>query len=125
VHLGGFVLEDAVASPAVHVDAAVVPWRPHRGVYLVIHRPGARVAPLASVAEIPGVVGVWQWRAEPALHARFDDAGPFVLRVVYLDADPVDASAALGEWATSADRPPLLAAPLHTVVPDAWERHLP
>lgn len=125
VHLGGFVLEAALTSPAAGVDAAVVPWRPHLGVHLVIHTADGRAAPLESVVEIPGVAGVWQWRAEPALHPRFDDAGPLALRVVYLEADPVDTAAAVGEWATDAVDPPLLAAPMHTVVAPEWERHLP
>ena len=106
----------------------VLPWRPHRGVYFVIDEPGSAPADLAAVLGLRGVAGVWRWRAEPSLHDRFDDLGPLAFTVVYLECEPVSVAAKLGEWACSAGsgaHGTLLAAPLHTVVPFDWERHLP
>jgi hypothetical protein len=125
VHLGGFVLEEAVAAPAAQVDAAVVPWRPHRGVYLVLDGAGRPPGSLDAVVEIAGVAGAWRWRAVPSLHPRFDDLGAVHLSVVYLEDDPCRSAEALGRWAISTATAPLLGAPMCTVVPFEWEDRLP
>lgn len=128
VHLGGFALTEAASAPSVLVDPATLPWRPHRGVHLVIDEPGCAPADMGAVLGLDGVAGMRRWRAEPSLHDRFDDLGPISLTVVYPECDPLSVVAKLEEWACSASsgaHGTKSAAPLHSVAPFDWERHLP
>lgn len=109
-----------VAAPRVGAGADVLPWRPARGAYLLLE--GAAPSP-APLADVPGVAGVWWYRARP------DDGAPTQLSYCYLDDDPVATADRLRDvldrrWSDGQGEP-RLAAPFHTVVPYEWDRHLP
>lgn len=105
--LGAYELVVAEAAPSAAVSAGAVPFRPHRGVYLVVEegQPAAdrgREA-LRGVLEEPGVAGVLRFAATSALGRgsdqgrRFgipawDPAGRWIT-VVYVDGDVLEVSA--------------------------------
>lgn len=111
------------AAPRVVAGADVIPWRPALGVYLLIEEGSASPA---GLIDLPGVAGVWWYDAPPE-----PGTGGRSRQVTYcfLDSDPVEAAAALGEAASERWRrgeiAGLLAAPFHTLVPYAWDRFLP
>jgi hypothetical protein len=114
VETGNYELAGTAAAPRALVGADVIPWRPARGVYLMIER---GTAPAANLVEVPGVAGVWWF---------IDDRG-MQITYCYLDDDPVESAGRLrgpveARWTGST---PLLAAPFHTLVPYDWGRFLP
>jgi hypothetical protein len=126
VEVGVYTLTGTVAAPRVLAGADVLPWRPARGAYLVIERGGA---PGDGLASVPGVAGVWWSTGTDGQPFGPLDRTGLQLTVCFLDDDPVEVAGRLGavldaRWATT-DVEPLLAAPFHTVVPFAWDRHLP
>lgn len=124
------------SSPGALISAEVVPFRPHRGVLLVIEEPsGPDVAGwlqwlhaehIPSLLEVPGVAGAWMygststWKLHPYCQGE-----PQYATVVYLDDDPLAVSQALTplvekRWASGSARP-LFAGPLRTMMQwDAW-----
>jgi hypothetical protein len=59
-HLSGpFPVDGIAAAPRVLVSAAAVPYRPHRGVYVLVH-PDAAPA-LDAWCAVPGVAGAWSF----------------------------------------------------------------
>lgn len=127
VELGGYQLLDRYASPRVQIRAEVVPWRPARGVYLIIEH-GDPSLELPSLCEMPGVAGTWRYRGGD-FYERFADTSGLMLTVCYLDGDVVGTANVIGAaladaWQTTSTVP-LLAAPLQAVVPWDWDRALP
>jgi len=119
-------LAGKIAAPHAVAGADVIPWRPARGLYLIIEEGQVSPAPLVAV---PGVAGIWWYHGgrtpEPLAH----DATGLQITYCYLDGDPIAVAAAMQEaltprWQTGAARG-LLAAPFHSVVPFAWDAHLP
>jgi hypothetical protein len=124
------------ASPRVLVSPEVVPFRPHRGVVLVVEEPvGADVDTwlrwlhtdhFPGLLATPGVAGAWMygssstWRLHPATQGD-----PQYTTVVYLDDDPLATTRALESllserWQSGAVRP-LFAGPLRTMIEwEAW-----
>jgi hypothetical protein len=96
---GGLVLEATWAAPRVLVSPAAVPFRPHRGIYLIVEEyprglgGGALDQPPTPewfdlLATVPGVAGAWRYRRSPAVsRPRFSD-GDVGMTVCYLDDDP-------------------------------------
>lgn len=115
-----------VAAPSALVGADVVPWRPARGVYLLIER-GA--APADDLTDTPGVAGAWWFAGRVAPSPWRTDASGTQITYCFLDDDPVGTAArlrpALDERWAAGDVVPVLAAPFHTVVPFDWGRYLP
>lgn len=127
VELAGYELRGKVAAPRVLVGADVLPWRPCRGVHLLLER-GEPAAPDALVA-VPGVAGVWSYEGSASLHPRLSPVVGVHLTIAYLDDDPATTAGRLGpvlaeRWSSGAVEP-LLAAPFVTVVPWAWGAALP
>jgi hypothetical protein len=129
VQVGGWEAVDRVAAPRVLAGADVVPWRPQRGVYLIVEAisadVGAGLESLVDMAGVPGVAGVWRYRDGHHRHIRFDDTAGKELTVCYLDDDPVDVADRLVEpladrWSDSRVTP-LLAAPFEVVTPFSWQ----
>jgi hypothetical protein len=126
VDLGVFDLAGKAAASRVVVGADVIPWRPARGVYLIVER---GTAPPADLVDVSGVAGVW-WHAGGEGPPPFEtDHGGLQLTYCYLDDDPVEVADRLREpldqrWADS-ELVPLLAAPFYAVVPHQWGRYLP
>jgi hypothetical protein len=115
-----------VAAPRVKVGADVLPWWPAQGVYLLVERGEAEAADLA---EVPGVAGAW-WATTVASTPLFSTAEMGQqITYCFLDDDPVDTAGRLApsleqRWSSGAVTP-LFAAPFHTLVPHAWDRHVP
>ncbi|MCY3910010.1 MAG: hypothetical protein OXF99_00765 [bacterium] len=129
-----YLLRGKTAAPSAVAGADVLPWRPARGLYLLLELGVAAPDPLV---EIDGVAGVWMAAADPdEIEARpwfgsVTSAAEGVKQVslCFIDGDPIDVAKriepVLGErWAEGLVKP-LLAAPFHTVVPYEWDRHLP
>jgi len=134
VLLGGFVPVAGRASPRAAVSVGVVPFRPSRGVYLVLEEPpsgddaGSYTAwmvdeELPELAEVAGVAGVWWFAPGDVRTDRLDAAG-LGLTALYLDDEPVDVAAALAprlrarwqRWSVV----PALAAPFEAVRAWSW-----
>jgi hypothetical protein len=128
VELGGYRFTEAIAAPRALVGAAVLPWRPNRGIELMVEH-GISAEPLGDLCEVEGVSGVWSYAGTDAMHPRLAPTEGLRLHVLYLDDDPVAVADRLRDpfarrWADDAVAP-LLAAPMVTVVPFAWDRALP
>jgi hypothetical protein len=132
VQVGGWEAVARAAAPRALAGADVVPWRPQRGVYLIVEsitdEGGADDPALDQLIEAPGVAGVWRYRDGHDRHRRLDDCTGWELAVCYLDDDPVKVAGWLGDrlaarWADPAITP-LLAAPFEVVTPFSWEARL-
>ena len=118
-------LAGALARRPRVAGADVIPWRPARGVYLVIED---GKAPVDALVDVPGVAGVW-WYDGARGDRNATDAHGRQVTYCYLDDDPVATAERLGEvmrprW-ESGDVTGLLAAPFYTPVPFEWTRYLP
>ena len=125
------------ASPHAQISPEVVPFRPHRGVALIIEEPveGADVAAwlqwvhaehIPALLATPGTAGAWMygttdtWNLHPATQGDRQ-----YTTVVYVDDDPLATTEALAaiveqRWRSGAVRP-LFAGPLRTMIRwDAW-----
>ena len=129
-----YLLRGKTAAPSAVAGADVLPWRPARGLYLLIE---LGTASPDRLIEIDGIAGAW-WAAassdeieSQAWFGSLTSADEGVKQVVlfFTDGDPIDVAhriqpALKDRWADGSVRP-LLAAPYHTVVPFEWDRHLP
>ena len=130
-YLGGLRLLEAVASPRALVSAEVVPFRPHRGVYVIIDEPDGSVPQdealqrihadiLPELVALPGVAGAWSYATSPRIRRPAFSEGRLRIVVCYLDEDPATVGARLSpvvdrRWSSVPSRL-LLAAPLESVV---------
>ncbi len=124
------------AAPQAMISAEVVPFRPHRGVLVIVEVPAhsdtsgwlqwLQTDHYPELLAVPGVAGAWiygdtsTWK----LHAAVS-GDPQYTTVVYLDADPLQVTRALRpiieqRWRSGAVEP-LYAGPLRTMIQwDAW-----
>ena len=124
------------AAPQAQISPEVVPFRPHRGVVLIVEEPvGDDVAAwlqwlhsdhYPAVLATPGVAGAWMygttntWNPHPATQGD-----PQYTTVIYLDEDPLATTKALTSlveerWHSGSVRP-LFAGPLRTMIEwEAW-----
>jgi hypothetical protein len=121
-----FRLAGKIAARRAIAGADVIPWRPARGVYLIVEQGARSPAPLVDVA---GVAGIWWHEGGTPPVADFPDNTGVQLTYCYLDDDPVAAAQRMRtplerRWAEGGVVP-LLAAPFYTVVPFEWRRYLP
>jgi hypothetical protein len=123
------------AAPRVLVSPEVVPFRPHRGVLLIVEQPTGDEAVwrqwltdqhLPELLEVPGVAGAWTFRSSEEWTLLPICAGePQYTTVVFLDEDPLATTRAAtsfieARWASGAVRP-MFAGPLRTMMQwDAW-----
>ena len=126
VEFGVYDVAGRVAAPRALAGADVIPWRPARGVYLVIEQ--GTCSP-AALAEVPGVAGIWWHHASTVPSVTSMDNQGMQMTYCYLDDDPVDVAVRLRDpldarW-KEIDVKPLLAAPFYTPVPFEWGRYLP
>jgi hypothetical protein len=128
---GGLRLLDTVASPGALVSAEVVPFRPHRGVYVLVDEPDRSVDQdaalqrihtdvLPTLAGVPGVAGAWSYATTPSIRRPMFSDGSLRIIVCYLDEDPATVGGRLSPvvdrlWSTSPSRL-VLAAPFESVV---------
>jgi hypothetical protein len=126
VNAAYFSLAGKVAARRAIAGADVMPWRPSRGVYLIVEQGSESPAALAG---IEGVAGVW-WHAggAPPMPGFPDNSG-LQLSYCFLDENVLDVAQKLRQplqqrWSTGKSVP-LLAAPFQTLVPFEWSRYLP
>jgi hypothetical protein len=131
VDSGYFNLSGKAAAPHAIAGADVMPWRPARGIYLLVEQGAASPAALTA---IDGVAGIW-WHqdgvaplAAGSLDKSRDNTG-LQVSYLFLDKDPIEVAERLREplqqrWA-KAEITPLLAAPFQIPIPFEWDRHLP
>jgi hypothetical protein len=126
VYSNYFKLVGKVAAARAVAGADVIPWRPSRGVYLILEQ-GAR-SPV-DLAQVAGVAGIWWHEGGTPLMPGFPGNAGVQLTYCFLDDDPVVTAERLRgpleqRW-KAAKVVPLVAAPFHTLVPFEWERYLP
>jgi hypothetical protein len=134
----GLALEATWAAPRVLVSAEVVPFRPHRGIYLIVEEhpngvaedtPDGQPSPpwFDLLATVPGVAGAWRYRRSPAIsRPRFTD-GDVEMTVCYLDDDPATVGRLLGPRLAAQSADPasrlVLAAPFESMM--VWDLDAP
>ena len=122
------------SSPHALVSAEVVPFRPHRGILLIVEEPTdgrsnewlqwLHAEHYPALLATPGTVGAWTFGSTTAWQMpRGWRTDAQYITVVYLDDDPLivtDALASLieGRWRSAAVRP-VFAGPLRTMI--SWE----
>jgi hypothetical protein len=126
VDINYFKLTGKVAAARAVAGADVIPWRPSRGVDLVLEE-GAESP--AGLAEVAGVAGIWWHERDTPPAPGFPDNAGVQLTYCFLDDDPVVTAERLRRpleqrWKASGVVP-LFAAPFYTLVPFEWERYLP
>jgi hypothetical protein len=109
-HLSGaFGVTHAWSAPRVLVSPEAVPYRPNRGVYVVVASPGEA----RPVVETPGVAGVWTFG---------DDTRS--IGVAWLDDDPLGVARVAGARLATALAPPgatlEFAGPFESITPWEW-----
>ncbi|MHB8429041.1 MAG: hypothetical protein ACYDDZ_00735 [Acidimicrobiales bacterium] len=120
------------AAGWVAVSPDVVPFRPHRGIYLIVEalgpqrRSGTVTEPevLDSLVTVPGVAGAWVFTTTGEHQRTLFSRGPVQITVCYLDDEPVMAATRLEPLVTDLmrTRHVLLAAPFESLVRWDWER---
>ena len=121
-HLTGpFRVEGTGVAPRVLISAAAVPYRPHRGVYVIVAAPGGDATATAeALLAVPGVAGVWTFATNPALVSPRWTAGTRNITLAWLDDDPLAVASRLAplvDGATGVE----LAGPLATITPWEWD----
>ena len=124
------------AAPKALISPEVVPFRPHRGVLLIVEEPHGDDVPAwlrwlhaehyPALLDVPGVAGAWMYGSTNywKLNRRCE-GDPQYITVVYLDRDPLTTTDELTpvveeRWASGVVRP-LFAGPLRTMTQwDAW-----
>ena len=113
-HLSGpFAIDEQAAAPRVLVSAEAVPYRPSRGVHVVVGDAPA----VGELATVPGVAGAWSFRPEPRAGRQRWNPGDVPITVCWCDADPLGVAAALGAPHPGAR----FAGPFETIVPWQWD----
>jgi hypothetical protein len=114
----------ADAAPAALVSAEVVPFRPHRGVFLIVATADAGHCP--EVLDAPGVAGVWTYGSTDAwtLNKRCQPQ-PRYITVVYIDGDVAATASALAplvdrHWSSDSVIQPFTGAYRSMIRWDAW-----
>jgi hypothetical protein len=104
---GGLGLVETRAAARALISPEVVPFRPHRGIYLIVEthpegqaedKPGRTPSPnwLDELVAVPGVAGAWRYASSAtSRHPRFSE-GDVEMTVCYLDDDPVAVASRLG-----------------------------
>jgi hypothetical protein len=123
-------------APRALISAEVVPFRPHRGVVVIVEEPAGEDTASwlqwlhtdhhPAVLATPGVAGVWMYGSTSTWQLRpSTQGGPQYTTVIYLDDDPLAVTKALGgvvedRWRSGVVRP-VFAGPLRTMIDwEAW-----
>lgn len=139
-YLAGLRLLEAQAAPRTLVSSDVVPYRPHRGVYLIVEEPTGVATQddylqqlhtdvLPSLIAVPGVAGALTFGTTAAFLRPSFSPGRYRITTCYLDDDPATVGQRLAPvlrriWEDAPVRP-LLAAPFESMMIWDWERFGP
>jgi len=143
VYTGGLLLLETHAAPGALVSPEVVPFRPNRGVQLVVEEPAdqdregwdaylqrAHAEVMPELMSVPGVAGAWVFATSPAIRRRPNfKKGRYRMTLYYLDDEPAVVAGRLAEplrrsWKDGGTRP-LLAAPYESMMRWDWGRFGP
>jgi hypothetical protein len=138
-HLTGpFRVVDTTAAPRVLISAEAVPFRAHRGLYVIVEEPRDRDA-LAdyehwlvtehepALLAVPGVAGIWTFATAEELTSRRWSAGARRITVCWLDDDPLAVAARIGSVESvrreqfDAASHVVFAGPFETITPWEWD----
>jgi hypothetical protein len=138
---GPLALSSTAAAPRVLVSAEAVPYRPNRGVYVVVRGHDAAAShegpdsggggadhgdELADwMLQVAGVAGVWSFAPAPTLHGHRWRIGNRTVTVGFLDEEPLEVAGALGALvravAGGPGRPVEFAGPFEAITPWRWD----
>lgn len=129
---GPLALTAVRVSGRVSISAEAVPYRPNRGVYVVVDALGDAAAPplpdshYASALAIPGVAGVWSFATTDGLAHHHRRPDPRRVDVYWLDDDPLAVGATLGPYCVDASRATEareteFAGAFETITPWSWD----
>jgi hypothetical protein len=105
---GPFEIVDRWAAPRVAVSPGAIPFRPSRGVYVVV----GPALDGAALVDRPGVAGAWQFA---------DSEAERTVTVAFVDGDLWQAAASLGPTAAEAGDAVEWAGPLERVDAFRWD----
>ncbi len=125
-HLTGpFGVVDTAAAPRVLVSGAAVPFRAHRGIYVVVEdRESEPHTDQLALRDVPGVAGVWTFETPRDLTAiesmqKRWTAGARRITVCWLDDEPVTVAERIAPLVPSANV--TFAGPFETITPWQWD----
>ncbi len=137
---GALTLLEAHVAPRVLVSPEVVPFRPHRGLYLLVEEltRGAdqddflqkmHVDIVPELVSVPGVAGVWIFATSGLMRRTMFTEGRFRMTVCYLDDEPSVVGRHVaplvdGHWSDAPSRV-VLAAPFESMMNWDWDRFGP
>jgi hypothetical protein len=137
---GALRLLEAQAAPRALIGAEVVPFRPHRGVYLIVEEltestdqdafiQRMHIEVLPDLVSVPGVAGAWTFATTPSIRRPAFTKGPYRMTLCYLDEDPATVGERLAPvlekaWSGAPARL-VLAAPYESMMIWDWNRFAP
>jgi hypothetical protein len=142
-YVGALRLLETHAAPRALVSSEVVPFRPNRGIYLLVEEPvegtgqdvrdaylqRQHVEILPGLVSVPGVAGAWAFATTPAIRRPPFTEGAYRMTLCYLDDEPAVVGERLAEhvegaWAGAPARV-VLAAPYESMMSWEWDRSGP
>ena len=139
-YLAGLRLLHAQASPRALISDEVIPFRPNRGIYLIVEETGEPALQDAyiqrmhtdvvpALVAVPGVAGAMTFGTTPAIRRPTFSPGSYRITSCYLDDDPATVGERLAPvlkeiWKDAPVRP-VLAAPFESMMIWDWDRFGP
>ena len=123
---GPLDVADTSAAARVLVSPQAVPFRPNRGVYVIVEEPGAASWPLDHVVDVDGVAGAWSFRTNARYNAHRWRTGDRRVVVCYLDDEPLRVAPAIDRvldkvWGADPSIAAVFAGPFETIEPWKWD----
>jgi hypothetical protein len=123
---GSWRLAQAATSPHLPISPGVIPWRPARGVFVLVEHDLDDQEPpaLDPLVGVEGVAGGWTFVPGDPLTRSWWVMWPYRISVLWLDGDPLETTARLepalrARWRDEGATP-VLAGPLRTITPGEW-----
>jgi hypothetical protein len=119
---GPLRFDEAWAAKRVLVSPEAVPYRPNRGIYVVVERigDGRETGSYTRWLETPGVAGIWTFATSPPRAGRQWSIDDVRITVAWLDADPLECTAELAPLVDTTHARVLFAGPFETITPWQW-----
>ena len=122
---GAFTITGMQAAPRAMIRPSVLPFRPHRGVYVVIEGESASLDP-SSLTRIDGVAGFWTMAVDAANHTAYSTPGRHHATLVYLDGPVLETTRRVNDFVAgqvaTMGAVPLLAGPFVTTSFFDWDQ---